>query len=146
MDPIQEQSHTYPSSPGHQQEGLQVTWRQACPPGKYKYAPTKRNFDRHCFFLEFGCPSSSYFCSAANKPKLSSTESKAPSLLPVQGHSTALPRSKCLLHSVGTEFAEPLQFHPRNYPSPPPPPKTSLTFYVCPFISHHRVCRLVTSA
>lgn len=30
--------------------------------------------------------------------------------------------------------------------APSPPPKTNLTFYICPFTSQYRECRLVTSA
>lgn len=89
----------------------------ACPPGKHKYALSEGMWtDTVGFFLVFGCPSSSCFCSAANKGKLSSSGSQAPPLLPVQGH----------CHSI-------LQ-------TPPSPlPKTSLSFYICPFTSQHRV-------
>lgn len=93
------------------------------PPGKYQYAPQKGNFDSHWIFLEFGCPSCSYFCSTANKQKLSSIESKAPSLLPAQGHSSALPGSESLLHSVGHSLQSHFNSILETTPSPPPTPQ-----------------------
>lgn len=103
---------------------------QVCPPGKYKYAPTRESSQTLVFFfLVFGCPSCSWFCSADNKWKLSSTESKAPSFLPAHGHCPAHPRSKCLLHSVGHN----LKSHPRNCPLSTPqnqPYLLHLSFYL----------------